>query len=224
MIITGHRGAAALAAENSMAALLAGQKAGVDMLEFDIRLTADGVPVLMHDRTTLRTHGKSISIARTTAAEIRKKIKSTPIPTLAEVLDVFFGKTKLNIELKSRGSGTVAVKLVAKYIRQPSDWKNVMFSSFHPTELAAVRKFSEHAELGMLHRHNPLAFVTYHRKLKLTAVGFYKLTVNPLAVAIAKKRGIFTYAYTVNHKSTARILQSEGIEGIVTDHPERFKD
>lgn len=222
MIIIGHRGAAGLAPENTTQAMRAGLKAGADMLEFDVRLTRDGVPVVIHDASTRRTHDKSISVGQVTLSELQDKTLGQPIPTLAIVLDEFFGKIKLNIECKGKGSGVVCVELVSHYVKHNSDWDNVLFSSFHIAELAAVRSFSEHARLAILHRANPFLFIAHHKKLRLAAAGFYKLAVNPLAIAVAKKRGLFTYAYTVNQSSAARLLEREGIEGIVTNYPDRF--
>ena len=111
---------------------------------------------------------------------------------------------------------------VAEYIKDPSDWKNVWFSSFYTSELRAVREFSSDAQLAMLLRHNPFAFTALTKDLHLTAVGFHQLAVNPLAVKIAKSRDILAYAYTVNRVATARLLEREGIDAIVTNRPDRF--
>lgn len=224
LLIIGHRGAAGLELENTLAAMHAGMRAGAAMLEFDVRLTSDGVPVIIHDASTLRTHHKHINIGHTTLIELQAATKAAPIPTLEEVLDEFFGKVKLNIELKGKDSGEAAVKLVLPYIKQPQDWNHVIFTSFHTNELVAARRASDEAPLGMLNWHNPFAFVAHEKRLRLSAVGFHKLVVNPLAIAIAKKRGLFTYAYTVNRVATARLLAKEGIEGIVTNRPDIFKE
>ena len=56
-LIIGHRGASAVAPENSMAAFEAAIAAGADGIEFDVHLSRDGVPVIIHDETLQRTHG-----------------------------------------------------------------------------------------------------------------------------------------------------------------------
>ena len=66
MLIIGHRGAAGLARENSLEALRAGLEAGADILEFDVRLTKDKIPVVVHDFHTLRTHRDPSIISRLT--------------------------------------------------------------------------------------------------------------------------------------------------------------
>lgn len=221
MLVIGHRGAAALAPENTLQAMQAGFEAGADMLEFDVRVTSDGIPVVIHDGNLYRTHRLRISIGNTTLAELRAQTPHQPIPTLTEVLDKFFGKILLNIELKSKGSGAVVADIISRnYVKRLPNWDNVLFSSFKASELGDVRKISKHANLALLHDQNPYLFIAYQRKLHLTAVGFHRLYANRFAIEIAKKSGIFTYAYTVDRPYAALLLQRQGIDAIVTNHPD----
>lgn len=220
MLIIGHRGAAGLAPENTLEALRAGIDAGADILEFDIRLTKDNVPVLSHDFHTARTHKKPTIISRHTLQELKEKTAGNPIVTLDEVLEEFYGKILLNIELKSRGSGKIVTELLSdKYITHQRDWMNVLFSSFKGSELWAVRKISKSANLALLHDQNPFMFIAYQRKLHLTAVGFHRLYLNEFALQIAKRSGLFCYVYTVNRSHAAMLLQQRGVDGIVTNYP-----
>jgi glycerophosphoryl diester phosphodiesterase len=221
MLVIGHRGAAGLALENSMEALRAGQEAGADILEFDIRLTKDKIPVLAHDSHLLRTHHDRSVVSRHTLNELRERTKDQPIATLQEVLDEFFGVILLNIELKGRGTGKVVARLInTAYIKQPHDWDNVLLSSFYGSELKAARSLSKKANLALLHSENPFLFIAYHRKLHLTAVGFHRLYLNRFALEIAARAGLFTYAYTINRPESAVMLSQKGIDGIVTDRPD----
>lgn len=219
MLVIGHRGAAGLAPENSMEAMWTGLKAGADMLEFDVRLTKDHIPVLTHDFHTLRTHRDTSIIAHHTLAELQERTKKQPIVPLVDVLDEFFGVILLNIELKGRGTGKVVAEIVKKYAKKPSDWDNVLFSSFRGAELSAVRTASNKANLALLHSENPFIFIAYHRRLRLAAVGFHRLYLNRFALEIARRAGLFVYAYTVNRPHTALMLAQQGIDGIVTDRP-----
>ena len=63
----------------------------------------------------------------------------------------------------------------------------------------------------------------YTNSLKLTAVGFHRLHANPLAVAVAKKLGIFTYVYTVDRPETAVRFARRDIDGLVTNRPDIMK-
>lgn len=225
MLVIGHRGAAGVAPENTLEALQAGVDAGADMLEFDVHLTRDRVPVLIHDNNLMRTHRKRRFVHQCTIAELREITQGTPNPivTLGEVLDTFFGIITLNIEIKQRGSAKEIVNLIEKkYIKRVGDWDTFVFSSFHGGELGVIRKQSKRANLWLLHNRNPFIFIAYARRIQLDGVGFHRLYINDFALEIAKKTKLFTYAYTVNRPHTALLLARKGIDGVVTDHPEKI--
>ncbi len=221
MLVIGHRGAGGLAPENSMEALRAGVAAGADILEFDVRLTKDKIPVLVHDFHTLRTHHDTSLISHLTLEELKAKTKKQLVIPLETVLDVFFGTILLNIEVKGRGTGKVVAKLIKeRYITSPRSWDNILFSSFRGSELGAIRRLSNKANLALLHTENPFMFIAYHRQLRLTAVGFHRLYVNRLALEVARRAKLFTYAYTVNRPRSALMLARQGLDGVVTDRPD----
>lgn len=223
MLIIGHRGAAGLAPENTLESLRAGKKAGADMLELDVRLTRDKIPVVIHDARLVRTHHDRAIISSLTLAELEARTQDAPIPTLEQVLDMFFGKILLNIEVKSRGAGRIVAEMVAvRAKKSQKQWDNVLFSSFMGIELIAIRRVSALANLAVLHNNNPFVYVAYLRPLRLTAVGFHRLHTNRLAHEIAKKAGLFTYIYTVNRPKAALLLARQGYDGIVTNYPDRL--
>lgn len=224
MLIIGHRGSRGTKPENSLPSFREAYKVGADMLEFDIQLTSDKVPVVIHDTNLLRTHHENFQIASHTAAELAALKLKTAVPTLDQVLDEFYGKVLLNIELKAKGSSDATIELLKrKYIKTKEDWDNVLISSFVQRELIRTRKLAPHANLALLHSLNPFAYLALHRRLTLTAVGFHRLHANRFALEIAKRSGIFTYAYTVNRRDSAQKLIEKGCEGIVTDYPEKLQ-
>lgn len=224
MLIIGHRGAAGLAPENTLAAMQAGFDADADVLEFDVRLTKDNIPVILHDSRLLRTHGTFKKVASLTYSQLADLTKDQPVTKLSDILDEYFGKIMLNIELKSKGSGDVVFALIKKnYITSRRDWDKFFISSFNPRELMALRKKNKLINLALLHSENSFIFIAYHRSIKLCAVGFHRLYLNRLAVAIAKKAGLFIYAYTVDRPGAIPILEEQSIDGIVTNHPDRMR-
>jgi len=216
MLVIGHRGAAGLAPENTLAALQAGVDAGADILEFDVRLTNDGVPVLAHNP---RLAGKWLS--QTTLAELQQV---TAVTTLQEVLDTFFGKILLNIEIKQTKSVPAVYEAVKLYITRSSDWDNILFSSFKPQALVLLRENGDELNLALLHHINPFTYMRYHKKLNLSAVGFHRLHINSIALAVAKELGIFTYVYTVDLPKTALRMEQRGLDGVVTNYPNKLND
>ena len=223
MLIIGHRGAAGSAPENTLEALRHGHSVGADMLEFDVQITRAVIPIVIHDSTLLRTHGRRHWFLYTSHESIRKATeKGHQIATLEEVMEEFFGKVLLNLELKNRGTAKAVIRLVERYVTQPEDWQNILFSSFKPGELLRIRQLCPQAELAMLHHRNPFLFIAYQRKLRFSAVGFHRLYVNDLALEIAKRAGVLTYVYTVNRPHTADIMATKGIDALVTDFPEQL--
>ncbi|HEU5121576.1 MAG TPA: glycerophosphodiester phosphodiesterase [Candidatus Saccharimonadales bacterium] len=223
MLVIGHRGAAGLAHENTLEALRAGLESGADMLEFDVRMTKDGIPILAHDFHNLRTHRDFSIISRHTLAELHHRLHEVPIVTLEEVLDEFFGTILLNIEVKGRGTGKIVTELLkSQYIKSPSHWDNILLSSFHGYELRSIRKASKRANLALLHFDNPFLFIAYQRSLKLSAVGFHRLYINRFALEIAKRVNLFTYAYTVDRPHAAVLLAQQGVDGVVTNRPDKI--
>lgn len=224
MLIIGHRGAKGLAPENTLEALQAGYESEADMLEFDVRMTKDGVLVVIHDARLLRTHRHSITVSSITLAELQKLTTHDPIPTVEEVLDLYYGKVLLNIEIKSRGCGDTLVALLKKrYLKKAADWNNILISSFQANELLRIRKLAPRANLALLHDNNPFIFIAYQRRLNLTAVGFHRLYLNRFALEIAKRAGLFIYVYTVNRVGAIQILQQQGVDGVVTNYPDKFR-
>lgn len=224
MLIIGHRGAAGLAPENTLMALHRGRDVGADILEFDVQLTRDKVPIVIHDSNLLRTHGSRKRVRWSSHASIRDAShKGHQITTLKEVMNEFFGYILLNLEIKNVGTGRYIAKFIEEnYITKPSDWDAILFSSFKASELYAVRRVSKRANIAMLHYRNPFGYIAHHRQLQFTAVGFHRLHTNRLALEIAHRAGIFSYVYTVNRPETAELMEQKGIEGIVTDQPDRL--
>ncbi len=223
MLVIGKRGAAGLADENTLQALQAGRQAGCDILHIDVRLTRDGTPVLHHDPSLKRTHSIDTSLTQLRDAELAKLTGDQPIPSLETVLDKYFGKVLLLIELRSRGSAEAVAKLLADRCgNTQKHWDNVILASYKAGDLFAVRKISNQAPLALLHDNNPFAYIAYHRALNLTAVGFHRLHTNQLAHQIAKKAEIFTFCYTVNRPQAAALLRDHGYDGVVTSYPDRI--
>ncbi|NNE43493.1 MAG: glycerophosphodiester phosphodiesterase, partial [Gemmatimonadetes bacterium] len=107
--LLGHRGALACAPENTLSSLRRGIADGADGFEFDVRVTADGTPVLLHDASLVRTTGHSADLAETSLDTVRTLDAggwfspghpAEPVPLLQEVLDEFLGHVPLALEMK----------------------------------------------------------------------------------------------------------------------------
>lgn len=214
MLIIGHRGARGLAPENTLQSLQAGFEAGADMLEFDLRLTKDNIPILCHNS---RIHGKRIN--RSTLHQLQA---AGPITTFEEVLDAFLAKVRLNIELKHIATVEPVYTLINRHIKSEVAPKQLMISSFYSRQLVDLRRLDKHIPLALLCSINPFAFFRLNKKIHLSAVGWSKYFVTTRAIHRARQTGLLTYIHTINTIDDVEKWKAKGVDAIVTDHPDRF--
>ena len=151
----GHRGAAGHAPENTLAAAQKGIELGVDFVEIDVRRTADGVLVALHDSTLNRTTNGKGRVDSFSLHELRAfdAGDGERIPTVEEVLTIAAGRTGLMLELKVAGVASLTVETVQKArFHNP-----VIYASFLHTELTAVRAVAPEAALMVLYDRLPRA-------------------------------------------------------------------
>ena len=136
----GHRGAAGHASENTLAAIQKGIVLGVDFVELDVRLTADGVLVILHDATVNRTTDGKGRVDRLFLRDIKKLNAGNGehVPTLEEVLKIAAGKAGLMLELKAEGVAQQTVESV----REARFKGPVIYASFLPNELTQIGRAS----------------------------------------------------------------------------------
>lgn len=132
ILIAAHRGAHLDQPENSLPAIRRAVEVGADIVEIDIRLTRDGVPILMHDETVDRTTNGTGAVAEMTLEEIRAlrlrgpdgEITDLPVPTLEEALEIGTDRVLINLDLKSD-----AVPAVVEIVRGHPKAKVMYYNS-----------------------------------------------------------------------------------------------
>lgn len=219
----GHRGAAGLAPQNTRAGFKAAIATGVDWIEFDVRATKDGRVILMHDKHTLRTSPRLHLVSRTPYHTLRqlKTYSKQPILTLAEAMNAIDGQTKINIEIKSKGCAQAVAHNIERLVKNGLSYDHFLVSAFRVQRLKEVHRLNSKIPLGLLHFSRPLAFLKI-RGLRIQAVGFYHRMLPGFALRQAQVRELFIYAYTVNNRRRVKQLLARGVEGIVTDRPDRL--
>ncbi len=222
MEVIGHRGAAALATENTLEAIRAGLAAGADGVEVDVRLSADGVAVLLHDVDVSRTTRGAGRVFELSAAEL----DSLGVPTLAAALGAVPGDRRLIVEVKGTPweaghdptepvARTVAAMLAAGASRR------VTVSSFNPIALAVVRKVAPDVTTGVL---TPPAFDLRSNIAAVLEGGHDESHVaveilEEAYVTEAHAQGCRVVAWTVNDPELIRRCRGWGVDGIITDDP-----
>lgn len=219
-LIIGHRGAAGLAPENTLASFAAAYQAGVGAVELDVYLV-EGELLVFHDEGLERCTNGSGKLQQQSLAYLRSLDAGNQqqIPLLQEVLAGLPSGVGINIELKGRGTGTAVAQLLAM---QPD--LDVVVSSFRHAEL---RQFREHNAAGLVaplfHRWPPAPWQVA-RKLGAWSVNLSARITTAKRVAKIHAAGYRCYVYTVNDPKLAAQLLSYGVNGIFTDRPDLMQD
>lgn len=204
MRIAGHRGAAGLAPENTLAAIKAALNAGVDAVEFDVRQTKDGDFVLSHDATTLRTTGTSHKIGDTTTKTLMQLVleNGERIPRLEQAIKLIGKKTPIIIDIKGGGWA----RSMATFIEQHPGY-NISIIAFNHNELAQFHKYMPHVEVYALDHNNPFEVIYTAKKHNFTGVDLNFWIMNPLTYFMARRAGMKIIVYTVNYVWMAHFLR-----------------
>ncbi len=205
--VIAHRGASAVAPENTTAAFDRAVALGAHTLELDLRTTADGEAVVLHDPTLLRTHGDPRAVADVALADLPE------LPTLREVLDRYAGRVRLLLEVKP---GVRADAVVAAAAGRPG----VVVQSFDRVALQCVRRGDPALRVAPLFTAAPTA-----RQLDRAArrgdegVGVPHPAVTAALVSRAHARGLRVRAWTANAPEELARLVARGVVGLITDVP-----
>ena len=216
----GHRGAAGHAHENTLAAIQKGIALGVDFVEIDVRCTADGVLVVLHDETVNRTTNGKGRVDRLSLQEVKKlnTANGEHIPTLEEVLKVVEGKAGLMLELKIKGVAQQTVDAVREAgFRDP-----VIYASFLHDELKHVRMAHPAASLMVLFSSLSRASVARAVKYGPSYVGLrHDKATRPLVDAF-HRADLLVFVYTADAPSDIQHAFSLDVDGVISNFPERI--
>ncbi|HXD90728.1 MAG TPA: glycerophosphodiester phosphodiesterase family protein [Candidatus Binataceae bacterium] len=223
-----HRGASADFPENTLAAFAAAIRAGADMCELDVQKTSDSALVVIHDETVDRTTDGHGRVDALTLASIKRldagrwcdaQFADETIPTLQEVFVLTTGLCGLNIELKAKG----VAEQVCGMIREHAAEGTAMVSSFDWAELAEVRRLAPAIRIGLLADRALARLLDTAERMTAWAINPDRKLVAPRLCVTAHRRGLQVYTWTVDAPDEMRRLIGAGVDGIMTNHPERLR-
>ncbi len=220
MKIIGHRGAAGLALENTLESIRAAKQAGVDAIEFDVRLTADKHFVLCHDSSVSRISSHPHVIKETTAEHIGTIILNNgeQLPTLSQAL-AEAGDTPVYIETK----GTGWAKQLASYLHQ-NKVKHASVISFNHDELAVFAKLLPTIPTYAIEQTRPFDVIQLARQKHFTGIDLNFWILNPLTYWLARRNKLKIVVYTVNSRWIAWFLSVLFPQiAITTDNPHQLQ-
>lgn len=224
--VIGHRGACAHAPENTLASFAKAAELGCAMVEFDVRLSADGVPVVFHDNRLERcTNGRG-PVGRLTLDQLRRLDAGggQAIPTLAEVLTLCDARgLGVNMEIKpDRGTGSATAAAALAVARQAWRGPPPLVSSFDGDALAAARDLMPVWPRSLLVERVPAAWPELIRRYACVALAAHHRALPALVAAQLTGAGLAVLAYTVNRPGRAARLWRRGISAVFCDAPDRL--
>lgn len=240
--VIAHRGGAGLRPENTLAAFLHAAELGADVIEMDVRVTADGAIVVIHDATVDRTTDGSGAVAGLTLERLQAldagyrwspdggktfpyRGRGLRVPALEEVL-ARLPTMRMVVEMKQFEPPSAAA--LCALVRRSGMPRKVLVASFADSALRAFRGACPEVATSMS---------AFEARLFVTLRGLYTpaaaalqlpdrmgetVLVTPELIALARGRNVKLHAWTVNEEARQRELVRLGVDGIMTDWPDRL--
>ena len=231
-IIFAHRGASAYAPENTLAAFELALTQKADAIELDVKLSADGQPIVIHDPLVDRTTGIHGRVRDLPLRELRaldaggffsEGFHGEKIPTLEEVFDAVGKRTFINVELTNYTTPRdQLVETVCILVKKCGLQNHVMFSSFFASNLSKARAYLPEVPRGLLTYSGLLG--AWARSFgfdfgKYQALHPYLTDVSPQQVQRVHRLNRRIHVWTVNAAEDMRRLFHWGVDAIFTDDP-----
>lgn len=231
MLAIAHRGASGYAPENTLAAFRRAASLGVSFIETDLQLTRDAHFVALHDETVNRTTTGQGAVQHLTLAEVRRldagswfgsEFMGERVPTLLDILD-FARKNDVvfYLELKPSGFWGGEHALISA-LRDSGEIQRAVIISFDPVILEGLRRIEPTLMTGLLFDgqiENPFARALEIGARQLAVKGNL---VTPNLLAEAHKRDLQVVCWTINNPAHMRLLAAAGVDGIMSDYPDRL--
>ena len=223
-----HRGASAYAPENTVAAFDEAIRLGAVAVEFDVRLTADGIPVVLHDETVDRTtngHGRVNELTRLELIRMdagswkNPRFAGTRIPTLTEALAAIDDMAVPILELKQ----AISPEILAEALSEFGVLDRAIILSFDAATLLAQRRVMPHLRIGLLSERWARNLPELCTRLKADILAMDTGIVSLERVGQARHAELDVWAYTVNDAGTIAGCAAMGVRGIITDYPDLIR-
>jgi glycerophosphoryl diester phosphodiesterase len=225
-LLIAHRGASADAPENTLAAFSLAADQGARAIEFDVQLSADGVPVIIHDsRLERTTNGRGLVGTHTAAAlQALDAGDGQPVPTLDQLFETIGRRLLYNLEIKNwqwrdRGAETA----IAACIQAHGLAEYVLVSSFNPWALRRARRLLPgQVPLALLYVGGPLQFGRYLFQGEADHPHYPLVDESYMTWAARHKRRV--HVWTVDDPAEAQRLVHLGVHGIISNKPQYLRE
>ena len=215
MLRIGHRGAKGHVAENTLASFQKAIELGVDMIELDVYLSKDNVPVVIHDKTIDRTTSSSGFVSDFDAIALQE----LGIPTLEDVFQLVNHHCAINIEIKAFEAVEWVLKLIDSNLFNK---EKVVISSFDWNALQEVRFHDDTIRIGVLTQTDITLALAFAKFIKAYSIHPYYHLLTKENVAQMQSKNFKVYSWTINEPEDIIFVKSLNVDGIITDFPDRI--
>lgn len=221
-LVFGHRGAAGLEPENTLRSFLRASALGVDAVELDVRLK-NGRLLVCHDDTVNRCTNGSGSIKALNLEHIRSLDagKGEKIPFLEEVFQILPKSVAINIEIKTTRMIEKTVLAIVEVIARFPDVP-VLVSSFQHEVLVSFRRYDKKTRVAPLYHKNSGDMLVTAKNLDAWSLNISRKIVSQELVEKIRCSGHKIYVWTVNMPEEAKRFENWGVDGVITDFPDRL--
>lgn len=235
--VVAHRGASAEEAENTLPALERAIEAGADAVEIDVRLTADGHPVVLHDADLARTTDERGPVRERTLSEVKRlRVRTSSgdaaeVPTLLEALDACLGRIAVDVEIKNLPGEPdfdptfhAVAEATVRALAAAGAAGRVLVSSFDPWSLERVRELEPELEVGLLvdAAVEADAALTFARERGFDWIlpPVERLADDAASIAArAHEVGIAIGTWTTDDPAVAIAMLGAGVDAVATNDP-----
>ena len=228
-----HRGASALAPENTMAAFEKAVELGADAIELDLHISRDGELVVIHDDTLDRTtdgqgpvHARSLQELKQLEAGrwFGERFADQRLPTLAEVLDRFAGKVLLALEVKGGSAFFCGIEeRVVSVLHEHQVIERVAVASFDHHALLRLKALEPSLRTAALLVGRPVSIPVIAAACKADAMAMEFCLITKTEVDACRAAGLQCVVWVVNEPARMRSFIDLGVDGIITDRPDLLR-
>jgi glycerophosphoryl diester phosphodiesterase len=236
-LIIGHRGASAVAPENTMAAFREAIAVGANGIEFDVRLTRDGVPVVIHDSTLRRTGSVNKRVADLSWQELSQidvgswfrlgSFANETVPSLRELFELFQSNdASLYLEMKcdSPAEHRPLAEACSRLIDEYSFKERVVVECFQLAALEILKEMDSEIKTATLFDRvfTDQSVITRATEIGAMAVALHHRLARKSLVEKSKQAGLHVAVWTVDDPAWIKLARELGIDALITNDPARM--
>ena len=220
-----HRCAVGFAPENTLLGVAKSIELGADAIELDVRICGSGEVVVFHDKKVDRISNGMGYIAKKTLAELKQLDlgDNQQISTLRELFDFVDRRILIDIELKGEGTAQAVAELIQEYVTEYGwTYDDFLVTAYEHHMLKEFTTEMPYVAIGALLDGIQLDYAAFAAELGAQVVGASRNQINQNYIDDIHARGMKVFVYVVNDPDQIAELKAMGVDGIISDYPDRL--